>query len=171
MASAVELRPIWNIVGEFVIGPVKDEPKENGTLLRCQVINASKSVVLVADVRIIHERLARGGSGSRRCEELRYVVRQRIKRHRVPHGLADSRVGVLRYRRAAGATCCRCEELMRAGVRNCHDIRVNLLLAQPFVVPKKKRLVPLDGTAEAAAELVLPDCRWPCGRVSGLDAG
>ena len=58
---------------------------------------------------------------------------------------------------------------MRAGIRNGHNIRDDLRLAQSFIVSKEKRFVLLDGTAEAAAELILTVRRWLRARVPRLD--
>ena len=60
VACAIEFRPIRNIRHEIAIGPIHNVADENGTLLGCQVIETSKNVVLVADVRIIHKGLPGG---------------------------------------------------------------------------------------------------------------
>ena len=44
---------------------------------------------------------------------------------------------------------------MGTGIWNSNDIRDDLLLAQPFVVPEKECFVPFDRPAEAPAKLIL----------------
>src|ERR1700738_2630578 len=56
---------------------------------------------------------------------------------------------------ASSGRRCRSQELMGAGIRDRHDVGRHLRLAQPLVIHKKEDLVFLDGTAEAAAKLVL----------------
>src|SRR5439155_26710351 len=124
---------------------------------------------LPTNVRIIGERLSGARSYTRGSEELGRVVRQWIERNRASHRLPDKGVGVFGHCPAAGAAGRRGQELVSAGIRDGHKVGDDLFLAQSFVVPKEKRLVPLDRTAKTTAELVLPERRRLRCRVPGLN--
>ena len=151
----IQLGPIWNVVGEIAIRTIKNVAHEDRTVIRNLVIEAPKKIVLPSNIGIVYKRLSGARCGSGRAEEFRRIVRQRIKRHRVSNSLPHGRIRVFSRWCATNAACCRRQELVRTGIWNRNDIRDDLLLAQPFVVPEKECFVPFDRPAEAPAKLIL----------------